>query len=67
MISRDERVRFRWEDAEPSEFLEFRMYKSPVTDETVLEITDFADEDEVSDQRLFWESQMKVLRKETGG
>jgi hypothetical protein len=63
----DERVRFQWEDAAPNEFLEFRFYKSPVTDETVLEITDFADSDEVKDQRLFWESQMKILRKETGG
>lgn len=63
----DERLRFRWEGAPPNEFLEFRMYKSPVTDETVLEITDFADENEVRDQALFWESQMKILRQETGG
>jgi hypothetical protein len=38
-----------------------------VTDETVLEITDFADADEVRDQQMFWESQMKILRQETGG
>jgi uncharacterized protein YndB with AHSA1/START domain len=63
----DERLRFRWDGTAPNEFLEFRMYKSPVTDETVLEITDFADEDEVTDQQLFWESQMKILRQETGG
>ena len=63
----DERLRFRWDDAPPNEFLEFRMYKSPVTEETVLEITDFADEDGIQDQELFWESQMKILRQETGG
>ena len=63
----EERLRFRFEDAEAGEFLEFRMSKSPVTNETILEITDFADEDEVDDQRQLWESQIKQLRLETGG
>ena len=61
-------VRFRWEDADDEEeYLEFRMDRSPVTGETVLEITDFCDEDEVDDQKHLWESQVKELRKETGG
>ena len=63
----DERVRFQWEDAEEGEYFEFRMSKSPVTAETVLEITEFCDEDEVEDQKQLWESQMKILRQETGG
>jgi len=64
----EERVRFKWEDAEDeNEYLEFRMYKSPVTNETVLEITDFCDEDEVDDQKALWESQISELRKECGG
>lgn len=63
----EERLRFHWEDASQGEFLEFRMYRSPVTGETVLEITDFADADEVDDQKELWESQIKDLRKETGG
>ncbi len=63
----DERLRFHWVDAPFNEYLEFKMYKSQVTDETVLEITDFANEDEVDDQELFWESQIKILRQETGG
>jgi uncharacterized protein YndB with AHSA1/START domain len=63
----DERIRFVWEDADEGEYLEFRMEKSPVTGETVLELTDFADSDEVDDQKLLWESQFKVLRQETGG
>ena len=37
----DERVRFEWEDGEDGEYFEFRMKKSPVTNETILEITDF--------------------------
>jgi len=64
----DERLRFKWEDADdPEEYLEYRMSKSPVTGETVLEITDYCDEDEVSDTRQLWTAQMKQLKQETGG
>ena len=63
----DERVRFHWEDSDEEEYLEFRFIKSPVTAETILEITDFCDDDEVDDQKQLWESQIKVLRQETGG
>ncbi len=63
----DERIRFIWEDADDGEYLEFRMEKSPVTAETILLLTDFADSDEVDDQKQLWESQFKVLRQETGG
>lgn len=63
----DERLRFVWDDADDGEYLEFRMQKSPVTGETILEISDWADSDEVDDQRQLWESQFKVLRQETGG
>jgi uncharacterized protein YndB with AHSA1/START domain len=63
----DELLSFRWDDAEDEEFLEFRISKSPVTGETILEITDFADEDEVDDQKALWETQMQRLREEMGG
>ena len=64
----DELVRFRWEDAESDEeFLEFKLSRSPVTGETILEIVDYCDEDEVDDQKQLWESQIKMLRQETGG
>jgi len=63
----EERLRFRWQESEDGEYFEFRMYKSDVTDETVMEITDFCDDDEVDDQKELWASQMEALRKETGG
>ncbi len=64
----DERVKFKWEDADTDEeYWEIRFSKSPVTGETILEITDFCDEDEVDDQRQFWDSQIKKLRIATGG
>ena len=63
----EERLRFRWEGAPRYEYLEFRMYLSPVTEETVLEITDFTGEKEIEDLRRLWDSQIKKLRQETGG
>ncbi len=64
----DERLRLRWLDADDdAEFLEFRLSRSPVTGETIFEITDYCDEDEVDDQKELWNSQIKLLRQETGG
>ncbi len=64
----DERLKFKWEDADDeNEYLEFRMSKSPITNTSILEITDFCDEDEVDDTKALWESQMKVLQGVTGG
>lgn len=63
----DERLRFVWEDADEGEYLEFHMERSPVTGETILTLTDYADEDEVADQRQLWDTQLKLLRSETGG
>jgi uncharacterized protein YndB with AHSA1/START domain len=63
----EERVRFQWQEANAREFLEFRMYKSDVTNETVLEITDFCDDDEVDEQKELWASQISAMRVECGG
>lgn len=63
----EELIRFRWLDAEDdTEFLEFKISTAPITDDTILEITDFSDEDELEDQRLLWDAQMERLRKEMG-
>lgn len=61
-------VTFRWEDAEDEEeYLKFTMTKSPITGETVLEITEFCDDDEVEDQTQFWNTQIEKLRRQAGG
>ena len=61
-------VRFRWAEADfPNEFLEFHIYESPVTGETILELTDFCDANEVKDQKQYWDTQIQLLQKETGG
>jgi uncharacterized protein YndB with AHSA1/START domain len=64
----EERIRFQWEDADdPDEYLEFRMYKSDITNETVVEITDYCDDDEVQEIKDLWASLMSDLKKECGG
>ncbi len=63
----EERLRFKWEEADDDEFLEFKMYKSDVTNETILEITDYCDDGDEEFQKDFWDSQVERLRKECGG
>ena len=43
------------------------MYKSNITNETILELTDWCDDDEVDEQKDLWEEQMKKLKVECGG
>lgn len=63
----DKYVKYSWEDSEyPDEFFEFAIYKSEISNDTVLTITDFADADDVEDQKLLWESQIETLSKRIG-
>ena len=62
-----ELVRFEWKDEDrKGEFLEVKFSKNPMTGETILEITDFCDADEVEDQKALWESQVGQLKKASG-
>ncbi len=63
----DKYVKYSWEDSEyPDEFFEFAIYKSEISNDTVLTITDFADAADVEDQKLLWESQIETLSKRIG-
>ncbi len=62
----EELVKYVW-DENPHEFLQFRMYKTPITNETILEITDFCDDDETKGQKDIWEMYIKKLKIFCGG
>ena len=63
----NEIVRFAWTDEDrQGEYLEFKLAISPMTNETILTITDFCDSDEVDEHRDLWDSQIKQLKKGTG-
>lgn len=54
-------IRFQWEGSPKDEFFEFRIDKSEVTNQTILEVHDFADKREVKDSSQLWETQIKDL------
>lgn len=60
-------IRFRWlDDENERDYFEIKMGFNELTSDYVLEITDFADADEVSDMRELWESQVAKLRRTCG-
>jgi uncharacterized protein YndB with AHSA1/START domain len=63
----NELVRFRWDYSDPDEYFEFRIEKSEVTGDTILYITDFAEDSDAEDQRILWDSQIANLIKRLGG
>jgi uncharacterized protein YndB with AHSA1/START domain len=62
----NEYVVFRWDWMNEDEFFEFRIEKSPVTNETILTITDFAEKAEIDDQKRLWETQIHDLKHRVG-
>lgn len=60
--------RFRWTDDEggPGEYVELRMSFSELTGGYVLEVTDFADEDEEEDAASLWQWHIDKLRRSYG-
>ena len=59
-------VKFRWEDESPSTFFEMRISYNELTRENTLEIIDFADKNEIEDQKELWNSQIENLRRQSG-
>ena len=64
----EELIRLHWERAESDdEHLEFRIFTSDVTDQTILHISDYCEADEVEDQRRYWDALVTRLRLVCGG
>lgn len=60
-------VRFKWDDAEDDdEYFEFSIHVEPLTGDVALIITDFADDDEVSDSTELWNKQIDNLHQNLG-
>ena len=62
----NEFIRYRWSYYPKDEFFEFSIEQSPVTNETILRITDFADKNELKDQERLWNSQVSDLKHRIG-
>lgn len=64
----NEHLRLEWDEFEgEEEYLDFKISRSEVTGETILEITAFCDSDEVEQEQQFWATQMEALGRATGG
>ena len=59
-------VKYRWDYQGPEEFFEFRIERSPITNETVLRITDFAGKFDLESQKQLWERQITDLKHRIG-
>lgn len=60
-------IRFHWlDDENEREYFELKMTNNELTNDFVLEVTDFADADEVEDQCELWDSEVDILRRTCG-
>ena len=57
----DKFIRYRWQTSEADEYFEFEIDKSEVTNQTILNVKDFAEKKEIKDQSQLWEYQIKEL------
>ncbi|MCC8187887.1 MAG: hypothetical protein LIP08_10425 [Bacteroides sp.] len=60
-------IRFRWADEVGERYyFELKMTNNELTNDYVLEITDFAEPEEVEDLKELWDSQIDTLRRTCG-
>ncbi len=65
---RDQFIKFKWiEDDDTASYFEFRIEIDDITKDVALIITDFADEDELEESKMLWESQVDQLHGLIGG
>jgi len=64
---RDSKIRFKWEESEGDDsYFEFRIQVDALTNDVSLMLTDFAEEDEVEESKMFWENQISELKHTIG-
>jgi hypothetical protein len=59
-------VRYRWDYYDEDEFFEFRIEQSPITNETILRITDFAEKSDIASNEQLWNQQVADLKHRIG-
>jgi len=59
-------VRYRWVENEDDSYFEFRIEVDAITKDVSLMVTDFAEEDELEESKMFWENQISQLKHVIG-
>jgi uncharacterized protein YndB with AHSA1/START domain len=54
-------VKFKWDEEDDDTFFELRIQIDDLTQDVALIVTDFADEDELEEAKLLWETQLSNL------
>lgn len=63
----NEKIKFRWlEDEDEKSYFEFRLETDEITKDVSLMVTDFAEEDELEESKMFWENQIEQLKQTIG-
>ncbi len=63
----NQHIRFKWESSDDDEtYFEFRIEIDDLTEDVSLIITDFAEEDEMEEAKLLWDSQVQTLLSSLG-
>ncbi|WP_411030457.1 START-like domain-containing protein [Spongiimicrobium sp. 3-5] len=62
----DEFVKFAWVEQEDDSYFELKIIVDEITKDVSLFITDFAEEDEVSEAKMLWENQVSDLKQVLG-
>ncbi|MCK0131738.1 START-like domain-containing protein [Flavobacteriaceae bacterium F08102] len=63
----NERIKYKWlEDDDASTYFEFRIQVDALTKDVSLIVTDFAEEDEIDESKMFWENQIAQLKQTIG-
>ena len=59
-------IRFHWLDDDDDSYFEFRLHKTELTGDWILEITDFAENGEKENAITLWDTQIKTLKRRLG-
>ncbi len=63
----NQHIRFKWENSEDDEsYFEFRIEIDDLTEDVSLIITDYAEDDEMEEAKLLWDSQVQTLLSHMG-
>ena len=63
----NEKIRYKWLSSEDEDvYFEFKIEVDDLTKDVSLIVTDFADDDEVEESKMFWENQIAELKHTIG-
>ncbi len=67
LFSKEEKVQYKWLDEEDDDvYFEFKIVVDELTNDVSLIVTDFADEDELDEAKMFWKNQIDNLKHKIG-